>query len=278
MLYEIITAVVLLLIFIIVIVVMHNKITSVENRNTQSIIVQNKNFDHLREKDNLIVQTEHNALNVLRSEDTKFKTGIELLRVADQAFSDKYAKFEKEQKTTNESIDKRIGVMSESINKRIGDVEKSHVTTSETINRRIGDVEKSHVTTSETINRRIGDVEKSHVTTNKRITLAEKIQDERYAITNNVLHSSAEHLIKILIFIFMNLMDVSNVVQDIQNNYVSKHVLSESVNSVSGNFSNNVSIGPSSAPTVKITDNGLCIKDVCLSAQDLKTLRSKNEL
>ena len=260
MLYEIITAVVLLLIFIIVIVVMHNKITSVENRNTQSIIVQNKNFDHLREKDNLIVQTEHNALNVLRSEDTKFKTGIELLRVADQAFSDKYAKFEKEQKTTNESIDKRIGVMSESINRRIGDVEKSHVTTSETINRRIGDVEKSHVTTSE------------------RITLAEKIQDERYAITNNVLHSSAEHLIKILIFIFMNLMDVSNVVQDIQNNYVSKHVLSESVNSVSGNFSNNVSIGPSSAPTVKITDNGLCIKDVCLSAQDLKTLRSKNEL
>ena len=242
MLYEIITAVVLLLIFIIVIVVMHNKITSVENRNTQSIIVQNKNFDHLREKDNLIVQTEHRALNVLRSEDTKFKTGIELLRVADQAFSDKYAKFEKEQKTTNESIDKRIGVMSESINKRIGDVEKSHVTT------------------------------------NKRITLAEKIQDERYAITNNVLHSSAEHLIKILIFIFMNLMDVSNVVQDIQNNYVSKHVLSESVNSVSGNFSNNVSIGPSSAPTVKITDNGLCIKDVCLSAQDLKTLRSKNEL
>jgi cell division protein FtsB len=240
MLYEIITAAVLLIIFVIVMVVMHNKITAVENQNLQAIKVQNNKFAKM-------VETEHKALDVLRAEDVKFKTNIDLLKKEDQAFSDKYAKFEKDQ------------------NKRF-----EEVATNESVNRRFVDMERSNRVNSESIYNYINNVD------NNANTHFYYIQ---YMIFDVVLW-----MIDFMLVIFTNIFDLATTVQELQNNYASlgQRVDTESV-TIGGSWklnanNNTMNINNNNNNAIKIMNDRFCIQNVCVSAEDLQTIRSKNGL
>jgi cell division protein FtsB len=312
MLYEIITAAVLLIIFVIVMVVMHNKITAVENQNLQAIKVQNNKFAKM-------VETEHKALDVLRAEDVKFKTNIDLLKKEDQAFSDKYAKFEKDQNkrfeevATNESVNRRFvdmersnRVNSESVDRRFVDMERSNRVNSESVNRRFVDMERSNRVNSESVDRRFVDMERSNRVNSESVDRrfvdmerSNRVNSESiYNYINNVDNNANTHfyyiqymifdvvlwMIDFMLVIFTNIFDLATTVQELQNNYASlgQRVDTESV-TIGGSWklnanNNTMNINNNNNNAIKIMNDRFCIQNVCVSAEDLQTIRSKNGL